>query len=220
MCNFASRRINDGEQRRVSSYLDVEMTHEQCKLFNPSVLDTVLGYIMKDSQGDGARRRLPQQRLNIFCSNIQAYSCWLNSEKWMKNVSEAMQLSLVLADIQHDKLIEKEQRDKKRRRAEIEQLMQREERERQAEAKRVEGLERATCMMADIERLGVHIIRTFTCADLKKLIRYYFDSNDYKDENNKDKLKARMVEAAVNLYNSHKEQTEVQTEVSIPTAQL
>eukprot|EP00957_Ditylum_brightwellii_P077923 5922552-Ditylum_brightwellii.AAC.1 len=163
------------------------MSDEQCKLFNPTVLDTVLGYIMKDLQGGRTRQRLPQWRLNICCSNIQAYSCWLNSEKQMKKRGK------------------KEERKKY---TEAEQLVQKEEREWQAEAKKMEGMEQATRMMADIERLGIQCISKFTGPDLKSLIHHYFDSNGYKDENNKDKLKAGMVKAAVNLYNKYREQTQ------------
>ena len=48
-----------GETKQVSNYLDVEIKDEQKILLNPTILDTLVGYVMKDAQGSGAKLRLP-----------------------------------------------------------------------------------------------------------------------------------------------------------------
>ena len=56
---FQNRTNYDKAKVSVSDYLDVEVTNNQQRLLNPTVLDTVAGFILKDSQGQGAKKRLP-----------------------------------------------------------------------------------------------------------------------------------------------------------------
>eukprot|EP00957_Ditylum_brightwellii_P038932 2941430-Ditylum_brightwellii.AAC.1 len=55
VCQFACRQVRVRETWKESSYLDVEMTEHQAALFNPHPIDNVVGFIMKDSPGEGAK---------------------------------------------------------------------------------------------------------------------------------------------------------------------
>ena len=59
MCNFAARQEWKSGKREVSVWLDVEVTKDQARLLNPTVLDTITGYILEDSTGKKAKLKLP-----------------------------------------------------------------------------------------------------------------------------------------------------------------
>ena len=67
---FRNRLNYDVETQEISPYLNVEINKEQQRLLNPSVLDTITGYIIKDSQGGGAKLKLLQRRLNMVDTAI------------------------------------------------------------------------------------------------------------------------------------------------------
>eukprot|EP00593_Proboscia_inermis_P004949 CAMPEP_0171299042 /NCGR_PEP_ID=MMETSP0816-20121228/7834_1 /TAXON_ID=420281 /ORGANISM="Proboscia inermis, Strain CCAP1064/1" /LENGTH=145 /DNA_ID=CAMNT_0011774515 /DNA_START=176 /DNA_END=613 /DNA_ORIENTATION=- len=53
---FRNRTNFNMQKQEVSAYLDVDVTKEQQRLLNSTVLDTVTGFIIKDSQGEGAKK--------------------------------------------------------------------------------------------------------------------------------------------------------------------
>eukprot|EP00957_Ditylum_brightwellii_P121323 9252057-Ditylum_brightwellii.AAC.1 len=77
---------------------------------------------MKDLQGEGEKNQLPQWRLKLFCSGIQAHSSWMKSTKRMKTVKAAMELSSILADMHNDNLQEKKGKEARRWQLQAEQL--------------------------------------------------------------------------------------------------
>jgi len=81
MATFRNRSNYKEEKQEVSSYLAYEYTHEQQQLISPSVLDTVIGFIMLDSQDEGAKRRLPQRRLNFIDGTVSSHCGVLNSNE-------------------------------------------------------------------------------------------------------------------------------------------
>ena len=58
MCNFGARAEWREGRIVVSSYLNVYTTKYQCLLLNPSPLDCIVRYIIDDSVGDRALKRL------------------------------------------------------------------------------------------------------------------------------------------------------------------
>ena len=85
--------------QQVSAYLDAEVTEDQHNFLNPSVLETITGFIMKDSMGEGARKRLPQRHLNMTDATISSHCAILNSEERMHMIKEVQELAAVMADI-------------------------------------------------------------------------------------------------------------------------
>ena len=70
----------------ISVYLNAEVSKDQRHLLNPTVLDNFSGFILKDRQGKGAKKRLPQRRLNLVEGQISSQCSVLNSEESMKLV--------------------------------------------------------------------------------------------------------------------------------------
>jgi len=81
MVILRNRNSYKEEKQEVSSYLACEYTDDQQQLSNPSVLDTVIRFIMLDSQGEGAKRRLPQRRLNFIDGTVSSHCGVLNSNE-------------------------------------------------------------------------------------------------------------------------------------------
>ena len=55
---FRNREHFKNKEISVSTYLSAEVSADQHNLLNPSVLDTITGFILKDAQGEGAKKRL------------------------------------------------------------------------------------------------------------------------------------------------------------------
>ena len=79
MISFHNWMNFEKEKQEISPYLDVNITPEQQRLLNVTMLDTITGFIIKDSQGEGAKEKLPQRRLNMVDAAISSHCCILNS---------------------------------------------------------------------------------------------------------------------------------------------
>ena len=92
----------------------MEVTKDQQHLLNPTVLDTITGFILKDSQGESAKKRLNQRRLNMTDATISSHCCTLNDPEQMKLVQKKNQIEAILAEIELDKIKTKEKNKKEK----------------------------------------------------------------------------------------------------------
>ena len=83
MCNVGARAAWKGGVRRVSDALDVAVTADNLCILNPSPLDTIIGYIMLDTKGEGDKKKPPQRRLNIIYGSINSSCAHLNARARM-----------------------------------------------------------------------------------------------------------------------------------------
>ena len=212
MCDFSCRNKEETEKRNVSSYLNVEVSDQQIRFFQPTALDSVVGFIMKDASGKGARFRLPARRLNIIDGNISAYSALLNSKDRMKLVKEANELASVIGAIDNEREQEKEEKKRRKLKEEALKLLRREKRDAQAAEKHREALETSRLLIADVEQYGEEHFNSkkVNKQELVNLIRYFFGSDEYKDDNNKEKLKNELIPVAIRLYSDYKHKQEQQ----------
>ena len=72
MCNFESRADWRTGRSFISSYLDVDINKDQCRLLNPTPLDCIAGYIIEDAVGEMALKRPPHRRLNFIDGSISS----------------------------------------------------------------------------------------------------------------------------------------------------
>ena len=131
MVTFWNRMAFAEREQKVSPYLNCEYSHNQQQLLNPSVLDTIVGYVMKDSQGKGAKKRLPQRRLNFIDGTVSSHCGVLNSPERLNLIRQANEVSAVMADLEKERLEKKEEK----RRKKIEELAKSKERRITKEAK-------------------------------------------------------------------------------------
>eukprot|EP00957_Ditylum_brightwellii_P116850 8913180-Ditylum_brightwellii.AAC.1 len=83
MCNFLSHKegLRQAKARgrggvadvAPSDFKDCTVNVENRNILNPGPLDTILGYILEDSKGEGAKARLPKRRINMIGRNISSY---------------------------------------------------------------------------------------------------------------------------------------------------
>ena len=73
MCNFGAREDSRNGRIAISSYFDVDTRKYQCCLLNPTPLEFISGYIMKDDVVDRDLKRLHQKRLNLIDGSILSY---------------------------------------------------------------------------------------------------------------------------------------------------
>ena len=167
---------------------------------------------MKDTSGKGARFRLPARRLNIIDGNISAYSALLNSKDRMKLVKEANELASVIGAIDNEREQEKEEKKRRKLKEEALKLLRREKRDAQAAEKHREALETSRLLIADVEQYGEEHFNSkkVNKQELVNLIRYFFGSDEYKDDNNKEKLKNELIPVAIRLYSDYKHKQEQQ----------
>ena len=160
--------------------MNVECTKEQQRLLNPTVLDTITGFIIKDSQGDGAKRRLPQRRLNLVDANISSHCCVLNSQERMELIRKSNEVAAIMGEIENNR---NQRREANKRKKQDDQAAKAARKKLQQEKqKEKENKARETCEKT-MELLGekgtVHI-QKLTVPVMKDLLRFVFCSEDYK----------------------------------------
>lgn len=77
------------------------------------MLDTLIGYVMKDSQDEGAKLRLPQRQLNFMDSQISAYCQVLNSPERLIMIRQANEVAGIIGDLEVDRLNKRNEAKKK-----------------------------------------------------------------------------------------------------------
>ena len=177
---FRNRTNFEAEKLEVSAYLDIDVTKDQQRLLNPTVLDTVTGFIIKDSQGEGAKKRLPQRRLNMVDGSVSSHCCILNSTERLELVRRSNEVAAIMGEIEVDRLRAKEATKKKK---DAEKAAKEARKKVQAE-KNVErdNEARITCekMMHLLNEKGEEHITRLTVPVLRALIRFVFQSDQYK----------------------------------------
>ena len=68
-------------------------------MLNPKAIDLVVGFILHDSIGEGARTWLLRQRLNMIDVEISSHCAVLNSDPKMALIWEANKLAGVMGEV-------------------------------------------------------------------------------------------------------------------------
>lgn len=97
-----------------SSYLNVEVSSIQAKLFNPTVEDLIMGAAVTETMGEGAKKKLAKRRLEAMGGNVASYACVLNSTERMVAIKEAKALHAVVAEVSAEIEMEKLMRAQKK----------------------------------------------------------------------------------------------------------
>ena len=122
MISFRNRMNFEQEKQEVSHYLDVSITPEQQRLINPTTLDTITGFIIKDSQGEGAKKKLPQRRLNMVDAAISSHCCILNSTERLELIRKSNEVAAIMGEIETDRLRIREENKRKKEAEAIETI--------------------------------------------------------------------------------------------------
>ena len=207
MANMAVRSEWKTKRRKVSDWLNCEVTEDNYNLLNPRPVDIITGFIMQDIKGEGVKKKLAARRLNNIDACVSSYACVLNSDERMKQVREANSIAMVMADIQRDKDEEKKRKKQDKQKEDAEKAKKKAEDAEKAAEKAAEGMIECAKFIADIDAKGKEHIKTFNNEILKLLLRYYYNDDVYKKKGTK---KADWQAAVITHYgHQHEQQQEI-----------
>jgi len=117
-CNHWNGKGNNADNVP-SSYLNVEVSSIQTKLFNPTVEDLIMGAAVAEKMGQGAKKKLAKRRLEAMGENVASYSHVLNSTEQMVAIKEAKALHAIVAEevsaeIETEKLMRTQKKESKK----------------------------------------------------------------------------------------------------------
>jgi len=75
---------------------------DQIVLLNPNFKDLVLGRVLDDCLGDGAKKKLAKRQVDIITGNISSYSRVVNSQALLDLAVEANDIAAVIGEIRAD----------------------------------------------------------------------------------------------------------------------
>ena len=74
ICLFGERQKQDIVVSKFRLFLSVEVMVYQQRLMNPTVLDILTLFVVKNTSFKGGQKKISQHRLNIICECINSYS--------------------------------------------------------------------------------------------------------------------------------------------------
>ena len=180
MCNFGSQAEWRKGRSVISSYLDVDTTKYQCRLLSPTPLDCIAWYIMEDSVGERALKRLPQRRLNFIDGCISSYCYIINSPEQLEKIRQANNLASVLCDLESDCIRDKEENKKIPTEVEDNRRHESEEKQIRENEDKLRGLESFESLVRSVLKFGMDHINTLKVKEIRVLLRYHFGSERLK----------------------------------------
>ena len=147
---------------------------------NPSVLDTITGYIIKDSQGEAAKLKLPQRRLNMVDAAISSQCCILNSTERLELVRRSNEVAAIMGEIEIDRSRIKEAAKRKKEEKRLEKIKRQKLKHQKMKQKEKEAREICVKAMQELSEKGDGHITKLTVPVMKALIQYVFKKDAYK----------------------------------------
>jgi hypothetical protein len=134
----------------------------------------IMGFVMYDVKGKGAKKCMAKRRLNVIDTNIASYCRVLNSTERMIQITEANEVAAVLAEIEEEKDFEKNKSAEK-----AEAKAQRKAAKKIAEieakrARRVAVLPAVTEAVLNIAKNGTDVLALMNVDLLKHILNYHF----------------------------------------------
>jgi hypothetical protein len=154
-----------------SPYLDLSISMDQHRLFNPKKEDMFMGSIMEAASGKKAVKKIAKRRLDMSRGNVASYSAMLNGPHQLAQFQEANDLTATLGELHSEKEREKEAAAILKRTERAKKVGKRADQEKDDKAKKeslMPGLER------DVGK-GVGHVVTLRNGRLKEILRYYFN---------------------------------------------
>ena len=206
MCNVGVREKWEGEACRVSDVLDVAVTADNNRIFNPSPLDTIIGYIMQDAKVEGAHKKLPHRRFNIIYGCINSYCVHLNSPARIDLIRQEHNLAAVLADMDNDRQMVRDASKKRAVNKDTARIQKARVNKDKAEDKQRDALTQCVELMQEVTEKGVNRVDVFSLGHLKNIVCYRFGRKAYRDKKNKkDHKKARLLVEVKRLVEAQRE---------------
>ena len=136
----------------------------------------IMGQILNDCIGDGAKKKLAKRRINIISSNVNSYSRLVNSEEQLKNAVEVNGIAALLGEIRADADEERAAKAAKTKANDFEKA-QRKNANAAAFTSKKEELQPALAALAEGLVSGALSIDNVKNGDLVNLLKYFFEAS-------------------------------------------
>jgi hypothetical protein len=104
--NFVAMQESGNNKNLVpAKYLNVEMNSDQAELLKPSQKSMMMGSILKDAAGKGARQLIAKRHIDMIDGNIGSYSRQLNYTARMEMIRDVNALAAAVPVISKKKVV-------------------------------------------------------------------------------------------------------------------
>jgi hypothetical protein len=201
--NFVAHQHWDKSETSVltpSDHLDLAITADQQRMLNPMTKDVIIGSILNDTMGEGAKKKLAKRRIELLSGNIASYSRVLNSEAQLQHVKDMNSLTAILGEISAEQDATKEKKSNERKLAAAEKEKQKAKAQMADLAKKEALMPELAAIVASIDSGSVDVLGNLNVKKLKELLKYFFGSHGLSTL----KKKADLVEEAKKWYTEYK----------------
>jgi hypothetical protein len=183
-----------------SDHLDLAITADQQRMLNPTTKDVIIGSILNDTMGEGAKKKLAKRRIELLSGNIASYSRVLNSEAQLQHVKDMNSLTAVLGEISAEQDAAKEKKSNEKKLAAAEKEKQKAKAQMVELAKKEALMPELAAIVASIDSASVDVLGNLNIKKLKELLKYFFGSHRLSTL----KKKADLVAEAKEWYTEYK----------------
>jgi len=100
MTDFSAQSMWNSKQGvEPSACLDVQIAEEQKELLAATHKNTLMGSIVCNAKGKGAKNKIAKQRVDMISGNVSSWSRRLNDAKRLKQLEEVTQLTATVAGV-------------------------------------------------------------------------------------------------------------------------
>jgi len=92
---------------------------------NPTMKDVIIGKLIHEMIGEGAKQRLSARRLEMISGNVASYSRMLNSPEQLEAVKDANNLTAIIAALNAEQEAEKKRKLDEKKLAAAEKMAKR-----------------------------------------------------------------------------------------------
>ena len=104
--NFVAMQESGNNKNLVpADYLNVDMNSDQDELLKPSQKSVMMGSILKDAAGKGARQLIAKRQIDMIDGNIGSYSRQLNSTARIEMIRDVNALADAVPVISKEKVV-------------------------------------------------------------------------------------------------------------------
>lgn len=212
-------RLNWSSDKPVqpSAYLDAAMSATQSELLNPQYKHVLTGHILYDCKGKGAVQKIAKRRLDMIEGNVASYSRCLNNATALQAVKEVNQLVSAVADVSADLENEKKRKAHDKKEAAEKKKRKKQLQKEQAAKKKDEALPVVNELMLPFvngnQEPTLVNFKAMKVAQLKDILKYYFNFTTALSSLGKDKCAAKIVD----LFQLRQDKNTNNTSTSIET---
>ena len=173
--NFVSRshctKTRERQFLEPKGYLDVEVTEDQRYFLQPTPADVLVGNILDDSIGMGAKKKIAKHRIDFITGNVASYCRSLNNPNTLQLIIDTNKLASCLATINESKELAKDAAREKKAAEAKKRKPKKDQDQAEFESKKAKVYDQ---LNADVSK-GLSHVCSLRKKELQNLLKYYFE---------------------------------------------